>query len=183
MKKVILVVVIIFSFVSIVKIQAQGTPASKTGEAQLTLNLKAVQSINVSGDVVIDYDTANDYLNGKGSTDVTTVTVVSAGGFVVRVEADDLTGGGTTPIAASSIKVTAAVGSNGDNTNFDTTGTLVKGATKTPLISATKGGVNKVYKVSYKGADANKYMENFNNAGDGATQKYTTTVTYTIAAS
>ena len=145
--------------------------------------MKAVQSIKVTGNVVINYETADDYLNGKGSTDVTTVTVVSAGGFVVRVEAEDLKGGGAKDIAASSIKVTAAVGSNGDNTTFDATGTLVKGATKTPLISATKGGVNKVYTVSYKGADANKYMENFNNAGEGATQKYTTTVTYTISAS
>ena len=180
MKKVILFAAILFSAVSVAKVQAQ---AIKTGDAQLTLNLKAVQSIKVTGNVVINYETADDYLNGKGSTDVTTVTVVSAGGFVVRVEAEDLKGGGAKDIAASSIKVTAAVGSNGDNTTFDATGTLVKGATKTPLISATKGGVNKVYTVSYKGADANKYMENFNNAGEGATQKYTTTVTYTISAS
>ena len=180
MKKIILFAAILFSAVSVAKVQAQ---AIKTGDAQLTLNLKAVQSIKVTGNVVINYETADDYLNGKGSTDVTTVTVVSAGGFVVRVEAEDLKGGGAKDIAASSIKVTAAVGSNGDNTTFDATGTLVKGATKTPLISATKGGVNKVYTVSYKGADANKYMENFNNAGEGATQKYTTTVTYTISAS
>lgn len=182
MKKIILFAAILFSAVSVAKVQAQ---AIKTGDAQLTLNLKAVQSIKVTGNVVINYETADDYLNGKGSTDVTTVTVVSAGGFVVRVEAEDLKGGGAKDIAASSIKVTAVGGANSDNSTFDATGTLAKvgTGTKTPLISATKGGVNKVYTVSYKGADANMYMENFNDAGAGATQKYTTTVTYTISAS
>ena len=186
MKKVILFAAILFSSISIMNVQAQGASPSKTGTAQLTLNLSAVQSIKVDGDVVINYTTADDYLNGKDSGEQgTTLTVVSAGGFVVRVEADDLTGGGNTPIEASSIKVTAAEVSNGGNTNYDTEGTLASVATgtKKPLISATKGGVDKVYKVTYEGADANKYMENFNNAGEGATQSYTTTVTYTIAAS
>ena len=181
MKKLILFAAILFTAISAVEVQAQ---SSKTGEAQLTLNLKAVQSIKVSGNVVINYETADDYLNGKGSTDVTTVTVVSAGGFVVRVEADDLKGGGAKDIAASSIKVTAVGGANSGNTTFDSAGTLARVATgtKTPLITGTKGGVNKVYSVSYKGADANTYMENFNDAGAGATQSYTTTVTYTITA-
>ena len=182
MKKLILFAALLFTATSAVQVQAKSPVA---GEAQLTLNLNAVQSINVSGNVVINYDTADDYLNGKGSTDVTTVTVVSAGGFVVRVEAEDLKGGGAKDIAASSIKVTAVGGANSANSTFDTTGTLAKvgTGTKTPLISATKGGVNKVYSVSYKGADTNKYMENFNDAGAGATQSYTTTVTYTISAS
>lgn len=182
MKKVILFAAVLFSAFLIVKVQAQ----SKTGEAQLTLNLKAVQSIKVSGNVVINYETAADYLNGKDSElQVTTLTVVSAGGFVIRVDADDLTGGGDTPIEASSIKVTAAGVSNHGNTTYHAEGTLAKigTGTKVPLINATKGGVDKVYKVTYKGADANKYMENFNNAGEGASQSYTTTVTYTISAS
>lgn len=183
MKKVILFAAILFSATSILNVQAQEV---KTGTAQLTLNLSAVQSIKVDGDVVINYTTADDYLNGKDSGEQgTTLTVVSAGGFVVRVEAEDLKGGGAKDIAASSIKVTAVGGANSDNSTFDATGTLAKvgAGTKTPLISATKGGVDKVYKVTYEGADANKYMENFNNAGEGATQSYTTTVTYTIAAS
>ena len=183
MKKVILFAAILFSATSILNVQAQEV---KTGTAQLTLNLSAVQSIKVDGDVVINYTTADDYLNGKDSGEQgTTLTVVSAGGFVVRVEADDLTGGGNTPIEASSIKVTAAEVSNEGNTSYDSEGTLAKvgAGAKIPLISATQGGVDKVYKVTYEGADANKYMENFNNAGEGATQSYTTTVTYTIAAS
>ena len=175
MKKFILFAAILFSAFSVANAQ------SNKGTATLTVNLIPVQSISVTGDVVIDYTSAEDYSKGKGSTDVTTLNVVSAGGFVIRVEAEDLKGGAK-DIPASSIAITATAGENGTGT-FDSKGTLAKDSEKTPLISSPKGGVDKKYSVSYKGADTNTYMENYNagNAEKG-TQVYTTTVTYTIAA-
>ena len=174
MKKFILFAAVLFSAVSFVNAQT-----SNEGTAKLTINLNPIQSISVSGDVVIDYTTADDYLNGKQSEQVTTLSVVSAGGFAIRVEAEDLSNG-TSTMAAENIKVTAnKVDATEGDIYFDSEGTLKKGATKKALISSTKGGVNKQYTVKYKGDGGNEYMENYNTGG---TQTYTTTVTYTIAA-
>ena len=173
MKKIILFAAILFSGFSIVKGQT-----SPTGTAKLTVNLKPVQSITVNGDVVIDYNNADDYANGKVSNSSTAINVVSAGGFMIRVQADDL-GSGTNKIAASSIAVTATSAANGEGAIFDSKGTLAKGADKTALIQSTKGGVNKKYSVSYKGTGLNEYMQNYNA---NKNEVYTTTVTYTISA-
>lgn len=182
MKKVILFAAILFSFISIVNVQAQDV---KTGTANLTLNLKAVQHINVSGNVTINYESADNYQNGVTSDDVTTLTVVSAGGFAIRVEAEDLKLGSTDKtIAASTIKVSAEAASANDNDAFDSGATLAKGGeTKTALISSTIGGSNKIYTVSYTGDDNNAYLERYNSADQEETQTYTTVVTYTISAS
>ena len=183
MKKIILFAAILFSSISIMSVQAED---AKTGEANLTLNLKAVQHINVSGDVVINYESAADYQGGVTSKNVTTLTVTSAGGFAVRVEADDLKLGTTgKTIAASTIKVSAKAVSANDNDTFDPSATLARGTgtTKTALISSTIGGASKVYDVSYTGADTNEYLESYNSADEEGTQSYKTVVTYTISAS
>ena len=178
MKKTTLFIAILFSAVSMV--MSQGNVPAIKGTASLTLNLNPVLSINVNGDVVIDYLTAEDYQNGKSSElQVTTVTVASQGAFVVRVQAEDLSSG-TNTIAASSIKVSAEAVSSNDVAVFDSEGTLEMGEGKKPLIQSTVGGIGKTYKVTYKGAGANEYMENLNSEGS---QSYTTTVVYTISAS
>ena len=101
MKKVILFAAILFSSISIMNVQAQ---AEQTGQASLTLNLSAVQSIVVKDGVVIDYLTADDYSNGKGSTQRTTLEITSAGNYAVSVKAADLTGPGDA-IKANTIKI------------------------------------------------------------------------------
>lgn len=182
MKKVILFAAVLFTSLSVMSVQAQD---AKIGTADLTLNLKAVQHINVSGNVTINYDSAGDYQSGVTSDDVTTLTVVSAGGFAIRVEAEDLKIAATDKtIAASTIKVSAKAVSANDNDTFHSNATLVKGGeTKTALISSTIGGSNKVYNVSYTGADNNAYLERYNSADEEGQQSYTTVVTYTISAS
>ncbi len=177
MKKIILFAAILFSGVTVVNAQT-----SNEGKVNLTVTLHAVQSITVGGDVEIEYLAADDYLNGKDSKTSTTLNVVSAGGFAIRVQAEDLvnTTNAANTIAASSIAVTATAGDNGSG-DFDSEGTLVKGDAKNPLITSAKGGVNKKYNVSYRGTGNNKYMENFNT--ETSSQSYTTVVTYTIAAS
>ncbi|HZJ79129.1 MAG TPA: hypothetical protein VFC69_00970 [Dysgonamonadaceae bacterium] len=173
MKKFILFAAILFSAVTMVNAQT-----SNEGTANLTIKLNAVQSITVSGDVEIDYTTADDYANGKESTTFTTLSVVSAGGFAIRVEADDLSNG-TSTMAAKNIEVTAEAIGDATGATFDANGTLERTTTKQALIESTTGGVNKQYTVKYKGDGGNEYMKNYNAGG---TQTYTTTVTYTIAA-
>ena len=182
MKKVILFAAVLFTSLSVMSVQAQD---AKIGTADLTLNLKAVQHINVSGHVTINYESAGDYQSGVTSDDVTTLTVVSAGGFAIRVEAEDLKLGSTDKtIAASTIKVLATAEVANSNDAFDSSATLVKGGeAKTALISSTIGGSNKIYTVSYTGADNNAYLERYNSADQEKTQTYTTVVTYTISAS
>ena len=174
MKKIILFAAVLFSAVTMVNAQT-----SNEGTANLTIKLNAVQSITVGGDVVINYTTADDYADGKESEQVTTLSVVSAGGFAIRVGAEDLKNG-TSTMAAKNIKVTAAAIGDATGATFDANGTLEKAAAKKALITSTKGGVNKKYTVKYKGDGGNEYMENYNAGG---TQSYTTTVTYTISAS
>ncbi len=171
MKKIILFAAVLFSVITMVNAQDSGT-------ANLTIKLNAIQSITVGGDVVIDYTSADDYANGKESDDFTTLSVISAGGFAIRVGAEDLTNG-TSTMAAKNIKVTAAAIGDATGATFDANGTLVKAAAKKALIESTIGGVNKKYTVKYKGDGGNEYMENYNAGG---TQEYTTTVTYTITA-
>ncbi len=175
MKKLLLFTAILFASITMGNAQT-----SKQGTATLTINLQAVQSITVTGNVEINYTSADDYANGKESTQFTTLSVVSAGGFAIRVQADDLTNG-TSTMAAENIKVTAeAIGDAATGATFHDNGTLVKSDGKQALITSTTGGVNKQYTVKYKGDGGNEYMENFNAGG---TQSYTTTVTYTISAS
>ena len=174
MKKLILFATILFSAISAVQVQAQ---SGNTGEAQLTLNLKAVQSIQVTGDVVIDYESIADYSGGKEVKNATTLTVVSAGGFAIKAEADDLVDGAYT-IGANTIEVTAEGLDNASGATYTTTTLEKVAAGKTALISSTVGGVNKKYAVSYKGAGDNEYMERYNEGG----REYKTTVIYTISA-
>ena len=174
MKKLILFAALLFTATSAVQVQAQ---SPVTGEAQLTLNLNAVQSIQVTGHVTIDYASIADYSDGKEVKNATTLTVVSAGGFAIKAEANDLVDGAHT-IGASTIEVTAEGVDNAAGATYTTT-TLEKVATgKTALISSTVGGVNKKYAVSYKGAGGNDYLERYNEGG----RQYKTTVTYTISA-
>ena len=174
MKKLILFAAILFTAISAVEVKAQ---SPVTGEAQLTLNLKAVQSIQVTGDVVIDYESIADYSSGKEVKNATTLTVVSAGGFAIKAEANDLIDGSYT-IGANTIEVTAEGVDNAAGATYATSTLEKMTSGKTALISSTVGGVNKKYAVSYKGAGGNAYMERYNEGG----RQYKTTVTYTISA-
>ena len=178
MKKVLLFAAVLFASFSVMNVQAQ-TTTSDQGEATLTLNLSAVQSIKVDGNVVINYTTANDYANGKAGETATTVTVTSAGGFAVRAEAEDLKDDSYT-IASSTIAVKAEGAGNADGATYATDATLEKvGEGKAALITSTQGGVDKKYSVTYEGSGSNEYMKNYNEGG----RNYETTVVFTVSAS
>ena len=184
MKKVILFAAILFSPISIMNVQAEG--ASQEGQATLTLNLSAVQSIVVKDGVTIDYLTADDYANGKGSTQRTTLEITSAGNYAVSVKAADLTGPGNA-IKANTIKIATELASADHEDGSiskdieTTTKTLANDAVS--LISSTTGGTGIVYKVSYKGTGANEYYKNYNStSGASDIKSYTTEVMYEITA-
>ena len=184
MKKVILFAAVLFSSISIMNIQAEG--ASKEGQATLTLNLKAVQSIVVKNGVVIDYLTADDYANGKGSDQRTTLEITSAGNYAVSVKAADLTGPGD-DIKANTIKIatelTSADHEDGSISKDIETTNLTLDNSGVELINSDTGGTGIVYKVSYKGKGANEYYKNYNSAnGASEIQSYTTDVMYEITA-
>lgn len=193
MKKIILFAAILFSAVSLVNAQGKsdyghsqgdngngGAVNSSSETVNLTVNLHAVQSITVGGPVVIDYKSAADYANGASSAvQKNHLSVVSAGGFVIRVSAPNLTNDGSDVIEASSIKVIAKASEKTEGVVANDAGVSLNDATST-LISSTKGGVNKTFDVTYTGDSNNAYVNNYNAEGS---QSYTTTVTYTIAAS
>ena len=179
MKKVILFAAVLFSSISIMNVQAQAAAPIK-GEAQLTLNLKAVQSIVVDGDVIINYETIGDYFGGKDGDKPTKLTVTSAGGFVIRAEAKtDLTDGDKT-ISVNTISLEAKGLDKTAGSTFLEGATLGKTGDVIPaLITSPTGGADKKYSVSYKGKGGNAYLENYDQGG----RTYTTTVVYTVSAS
>ena len=179
MKKVILFAAILFSSFSIMIVQAQ-TSTSDQGEATLTLNLSAVQSIVVEGDVIINYETIGDYADGKEGDKSTKLTITSAGGFVVKAEAEtDLTDGDKI-ISVNTISMTAKGIDNATNSTYAEGATLGKvGDAKPAIITSPNGGADKQYSVSYKGKGSNAYLENYDQGG----RTYTTTVVYTVSAS
>lgn len=175
MKKFILFAAVLFSAVTMVNAQ---TSTSNEGKVELTVNLHAVQSITVGGPVVIDYNSAADYANGASSAvQKNHLSVVSAGGFVIRVSAPDLENEGSDIIEASSIKVIAKASEKTEGVVPNDTGVSLNDGTST-LISSNNGGVGKTFDVTYTGDSNNAYINNYNAEGS---QSYTTTVTYTIA--
>ena len=185
MKKVILFAAVLFSSISIMNVQAQDV---KTGESTLTINLSAVQSIEVNGKVVIDYTTADEYEQGKGSDDKTKLKITSAGRYSVKVSAADLQGpAGAKVIAASTIGIAANLTSTGhDNGSLSEdieTTSLKMSNDGVVLINSATGGSGILYDVSYKGMGTNEYYKNYNSATDASgIQAYTTQVIYEITA-
>ena len=180
MKKFILFAAILFAGVSMVK--AEGEPEAtykQSGSTTLTVELKAIQSIIVDGQPTITYSTADHYGLGASSEQPNHLSVVSAGGYVIRVEADDLTSGGTDVINAGSINVKATAGANSSGTVGTPleSGVTLAESTK-DFITGSKGAVHQKYNVTYTGDKDFNYMVNYNA---DSKQTYTTTVHYTIS--
>ncbi|MCA6069122.1 hypothetical protein JI747_018300 [Chryseobacterium sp. RG1] len=128
----------------------------------------------------LTYTTAADYSGGVSSTQADHLTVYSTGGFEVKVKgANANIVNGSKNIAANTITITASNGANNS----------VTGATYSPvslsdndqvIATSSTGGVNKNINVTYAGAGADTYVNNY-IAGQTPTT-YTTTLTYTILA-
>ena len=182
MKKLILFAAILFAGVSVVKAQSN--------TSNLTLKLSPVQSISVvtNEGAFIEYKSVTDYSgDGVESTGNTTINVASAGGYTVRVSANEFTttNGGVLPLGTINVIATA----KDDNaTGTPQTATLMQAEVGNPLIGNTlivggAGGVDMKYDIKFKGAGNNAYLNIYNQETNNVTQEYTTTVYYTIAAS
>lgn len=161
------------------------TVSAQTSTDNVTLNvkLKPIQTLVVNPaqkEVNLLYTTAADYSGGVSSTQADHLTVYSTGGFEVKVKSGDANiVSGSKNIAANTITITASNGSNNSITGATYTPVSLSNNDQVIATSAT-GGVNKNINVTYAGAGADTYVNNY-IAGQTPTT-YTTTLTYTILA-
>lgn len=159
---------------------------TSTDDVTLNVRLNPIQTlvINPAQKIVnLDYVNKNDYANGVTVANTDHLTVYSTGGFQVKVKSAAATlqntaSGSTGTIASNSINIIAAAGTNAVSNGVYTPQTLT--AEDKLIVSATTGGVDRNISVSYKGAGADIYLNNY-VAGQTPTV-YTTQVTYTIIA-
>ena len=185
MKKIILFTAILFAGISMATAQNE-----VRSQSNLTLKLSPVQSISVvtNEGAFIEYKSIADYSgDGVESTGNTTINVASAGGYTVRVSADEFTttNGGTLSLGTINVIATAK---DAKATGTPHAATLVQTVTANPLIGSTlivggAGGVDMRYDIKFKGAGDNAYLDVYNQGTNNVTQEYTTTVYYTISAS
>ncbi len=161
---------------------------AQTNSENVTLNvrLKPIQTlvVNPAQKIVnIDYVSKSDYAQGVTVPNPDHLTVYSTGGFQVKVKSasanlQNAAAGSNGTIASNSISIIAEAGTE-PVINGVYTPQLLTGDDKL-IVSATTGGVDKNISVSYKGAGADTYLNNY-VAGQNPTV-YTTQVTYTIVA-
>jgi len=161
---------------------------AQTNSENVTLNvrLNPIQTlvVNPAQKIVnIDYISKNDYAQGVTVPNPDHLTVYSTGGFQVKVKSrsaslQNAAAGSNGTIASNSISIIAEAGTDAVPNSVYTPQTLT-GEDKI-IVSATTGGVDKNISVSYKGAGADTYLNNY-VAGQNPTV-YTTQVTYTIVA-
>ena len=184
MKKLILFAAILFAGVSVVKAEGE-TPPTKMEQSTLTVKLKPYQTIAVTGDAEIVFDSKEDYeADEKAQTtgDVE-VSVSSAGGFSVKIYAADLvlTGDDTKKIAANNIRVLATA--VGESVKNDITNDVTLQSDRTPLIESEKGKIENTYTVAFKAKNGEVFRKAFDGNGSNTREQvYTTTVYYEIAA-
>lgn len=156
---------------------------TSTDNVTLNVKLKPIQTLVVNPaqkEVNLLYTTAADYSGGVSSTQADHLTVYSTGGFEVKVKSGDANiVSGSKNIAANTITITASNGSNNSITGATYTPVSLSNNDQVIATSAT-GGVNKNINVTYAGAGADTYVNNY-IAGQTPTT-YTTTLTYTILA-
>lgn len=180
MKKILLTAATIIT-ASAISLNANAQNA--TDNVTLNVKLHPIQTLIVnSGQKAVDLNYVNkdDYANGVSSDQADHLTVYSTGGFEVKVKssAAELTGTYGS-IDANSITITPSAGSSNSITGATYTA-LQLGATEQAIITSSTGGVDKNFNIQYKGADANQYVNKYNNSENPTV--YTTTVTYTIVA-
>ena len=162
---------------SMIGIQAS---AQTSAQVNLSVVLSNVQSITASTNAVsLNFATASDYQNGVSQTIADHLSVFSNGVFTVSVSASgDLTGT-TTPsntIPVSTISLTPSTGSSINPTASPTYTPVNLSTSSQTLIHNTSGVLIGKFNIKYSANDSNgDYLK----PGD----TYTTTITYTIAAS
>lgn len=159
-----------------------GIQASAQTSAQVNLSvvLSNVQSLTASVNAVsLNFASASDYQNGVSQTIIDHLSVFSNGLFTVSVSASGDLKGTTTPtntIPVSTISLTPSTGSSINPTSSPVYSTVSLSTSSQTLIHNTKGVLIGKFTIKYSANDSNG---NYLLPGD----TYTTTITYTIAAS
>lgn len=162
--------------------------SAQSSSAEVTLNIRfmPVQTISVnSSDETVDllYADTENYENGVSVTRDNHLTIFSSSGFQVTVQtaADQfIRSGGKETIPTNDIIVRAENGSSNKLPALFTNVPL--SASPTPLISATQGGNNLAFTVTYDNSEAGsgkKYINRYVRSGQPEVV-YTTTVIYCI---
>lgn len=122
--------------------------------------------------VVIDYKTANDYLNGKGTMKTEHLKLFSTGTYVVAVRADNLTTEGGKTIEANNFEIEAFNAKSGE-----TVRTVTLANTDQTLIQG-QAGKEQLYNINYQGVGGNVFLDKII---DSKLTTYTTNVIYSIS--
>ncbi|MCD0477939.1 hypothetical protein LPB90_05695 [Chryseobacterium sp. LC2016-29] len=153
---------------------------AQSNTVTLNVKLKPVQTLIVTAaqnNVDLIYQTEADYTNGVSSKKDNQLTIYSTGSYEVSVKSEipTMTSGNKT-MDVSGIQVVPTSGTTGP-LNATYTPQMLSGNVQT-LVTSTTGAVNKQISIEYKGADGNKYIDNYIAGQDPTT--YTTTLTYSI---
>ncbi|MCE5227569.1 MAG: hypothetical protein LLG05_17130 [Porphyromonadaceae bacterium] len=181
---------ILLGLATVNSVKAQNITANAT--ATVNIKIKPVMSIVVrytSGSSVdLVYATKEAYESGVRVTIDDHLKVFSTGGFIVTVKTDGkFKRGGVDEgaINASDVIVSATAGSNvKDGVTYSAAAGLTSTDPGNTLITATKGGRDLTYDVTYDntaGKD-DKYIDNYIDEDDIDGSVYTAQVTYTITA-
>lgn len=158
-------------------------------QENISLNVKLgpIQTLVVNSNqknVDLIYSNKSDYANGVTNKNDNHLTVYSTGGFQVKVKSSTVTLNNSiqaateNSIKTNSISITPSAGTDGLNEAVYTQKLL---STKDQTIVSSKfGGVDKKISVTYKGAGADAYVNNY-IAGQSSTI-FSTVITYTIIA-
>ena len=188
MKKIILFAAILFAGASVVKAQGNTSSAAAATEKEqsiLTVRLKPYQTIDVTGNAEIVFDSKEDYeaKEKAQSTGDVNVSVSSAGGFTVKIYAADLelTSNTDKKIAAENIRVLATA--QGESVKNDITEDVTLKNDISTLIQSDKGRIDNSYTVAFKAINGEVFRAAYDGNGSNTEEQvYTTTVYYEIAA-
>jgi len=143
----------------------------------LNVNLYPIQTlvVNPSQKVVnLEYNTREDYSNGVLSEQQDHLTIYSTGGFQVKISAETAADDNG---LLDNITVIPASGSNPLNQSHVVYTNKKINQKEQPIISATKGAINKNVNISYKG-ESNDALIEFAKSNKDVSHTYT--VVYTI---
>ena len=153
------------------------TPTNTSGDVTLNIKLKMVQEIKVNhNEVNLVYKTRDDYAGGVSSEQTKHLTVFSTGGFIVKAVAKTDKLSNEIPIGDILLTAKQNAGDNLAGLTVAEAKSLTT-ADGTTVISATEGGVDVDFDITYKAAGNNEYINLYK---DGETNVFTTTVNYTI---
>src|SRR5690554_882225 len=154
-----------------------GLFAQTTANATLNLKINSFQSINVAGNINLEYRSIEDFSSGVETTMQDHLSVFSTGGFVVYVKAASDLINGSEIIEAEKIKITASKGSISTLSPIFTPVNLK--TSPQALIKSSDGAPTDRFSVTYKALGNNA---NVNKHKGGSSAVFQTTIIYSIEA-